>query len=204
MDRYYSKSAVTLIELLVALSLLGLLVVGISSLNTYAQYHLITSDRRATVQNQLSLVLEYMSRDIVRATGDSSNPGIFYEGLGGPEFTIRVDGNLPPTPHDYSDDDFIRYEYLIACPSYKIKRIVTFYDPAKPQDIKVLNTRHVILDDANNGFTSNILPNASNGIGIQVRLKGCYNPYDIATCGSSNNPQLEMRTVVFSRSASGG
>lgn len=69
MSRLPNKS-ITLIELLVAVSILGLLVIGLSNIDTFSHFQVISSDRRAKLQHDAAYVLEHMSRQIARAIGN--------------------------------------------------------------------------------------------------------------------------------------
>ena len=173
MHIHLSRQSVTLVELLIAISLIGLLVVGITSLSTYANFHLLTSDRWAQVQNELSFTLEDMSKNIVRATGNFNDPGI--ENIAG-GFRVRVSVN---------PDVWISY---------------TQSGNSIQKDVVDLSSRDVILNPG--GFTYS-QPPLDNGTGIKITLVGCFDPTAaIGICGSLDNPQLTMQTTVYSRSAS--
>lgn len=60
----------TLIELLIALVLLSLVVLGFSSIVLFSRYHVISADRRAKLQNNLSYILEHMTKQIAKAIGN--------------------------------------------------------------------------------------------------------------------------------------
>ncbi|MGA2775879.1 MAG: hypothetical protein ABSE81_07490 [Candidatus Omnitrophota bacterium] len=55
----------TLVELLVSLVLFVVIVTGISAFDIFGNFHAITFDRRAALQNELSLVLEHMTKTII-------------------------------------------------------------------------------------------------------------------------------------------
>ena len=168
------KHSITLVELLLAVALIGLLIVGISSLDSFARLNLITSDRRVQLQNELTLVLEDMSRSIFRATGNNIDRGIASIPNG---FQVRVDNNN--TPEDYTDDDWIDY---------------TLSGNRINKDAASLNTRDIIISPG--GFNFTIL---DQGIGIEISLVGRFDPTQNV---SIDNPGLEMRTKIYSRSAS--
>jgi len=61
----------TLIELLISIVLLSLIVLGFASINVFSRYHVITSDRRAKLQNEVSYCMEHMTRNISMAFGNT-------------------------------------------------------------------------------------------------------------------------------------
>jgi prepilin-type N-terminal cleavage/methylation domain-containing protein len=163
---------VTLIELITAIVLMGLLITGFYALDTYARIHLLSSDRRAQLQNELSIVMEDMSKNIVRATGDNTNPVATHaiQSIAN-GFRVNIDGTT--------------IDYTLS--GNKIEK-----------DGVNLNTREVILNNppAEVGFTYQPL---DNGTGIRIVLTGRY---DLNQARSVSNPQLEMETRVYSRCAS--
>ena len=180
MDKVFKRS-VTLIELLVTIALIGLLIVGITTLNNFARFHLLSSTRKALLQNELVFVLEDMSKNIIRATGDFNNQGILDLAPVSTGFSVRVDNNTPPTPDDYSDD--ITISYTLSAVTNKILK-----------DGVSLNTRATIIPG---GFVYSSPP-LDNGTGIEIALTGRYNPSQAASLG---NPEKTMMTKVYSRSA---
>jgi len=67
------NKSLSLMELIIALALMGLIILGINSINIFSLNHLLTADRRAKVQNEVSYVLECMTKEISRAIGNSAN-----------------------------------------------------------------------------------------------------------------------------------
>jgi prepilin-type N-terminal cleavage/methylation domain-containing protein len=68
--RSFHKKALTLIELLIAISLLSLIVIGFSSIELFSHYQVISSDRRAGLQNEVSYALDHMAKHISQAAGN--------------------------------------------------------------------------------------------------------------------------------------
>lgn len=175
MNRLNHNKSVTLLELITSITLLGIVVLLLASLDAYSHYHVINADRRARIQNELTYALEDMSKTIIRATGDINNQGIRPVGA---RFRVRVDNNTPPTPYNYNDDTWVTY----AWSGYRITK-----------NGASLNFQDVIISG---GFTYRIL---DNGLGIQITLIGRYQP---SRALSADNPQIQMMTRVYSHSAS--
>lgn len=64
------KKAVTLLELIIAITLLVIVVMGFSSIDLFSRNQVITSDKRAQVQNEVAYVLEHMTKQINKAIGN--------------------------------------------------------------------------------------------------------------------------------------
>jgi type II secretory pathway component PulJ len=91
------KKSVTLVELLIAISLLSLIVIGFSSIDVFSRYQVITSSRRSTLQNEVSYALDHMSKHISQAAGnrkiDEQKP-IYTESIGGQNaIEAHIDSN---------------------------------------------------------------------------------------------------------------
>lgn len=61
----------TLIELIIALALVSIIVLGLSSINLFSHFHVINADRRANLQNEASIALEDMGKEIGKAIGST-------------------------------------------------------------------------------------------------------------------------------------
>ena len=103
------KDGLTLVELLIAVALIGILAVGISSLATYANFFLVSSDRRAQVQNEASFVLEHMAKHLGQAISSVDYPGVIM--LGTSRIRVRLDRNGNGQPDDDGANDWIAYIY---------------------------------------------------------------------------------------------
>ncbi len=190
----YSKRSVTLVELLIAVALVAFLVLGITTLDTYARFHLVTSNRRVLLQNEMSFILEDMYKNIFRATGDITNPGIRDLGASpycpsmpacpltpaSTGFCVRIDNS---DPYTYIDDQWIYY-FLSG---NKIQKQV---DGGSAED---LNKTDIIT-----GFEYIVF---CDGIGVDIILRARCTPSDPAD-PSLMNPQLEIKTRIYSHSAS--
>jgi Tfp pilus assembly protein PilE len=181
------NKAITLIELLIAIVLLGVMTLAFSSIDLFSRYHLRTSEYRAKIHNELAYVLETITKDVVRATGDVSNGGIKY--VSGTSFTVRIDTlGLVPTPGNYGDDTTITY----ALSGYQITR----------QGVS-LNTQNII---SSGGFGYTICNNTgcsasiTSGLGIEVRLTGRYDPSKTL---SAENPESKIKTKIYSQMMGG-
>ena len=109
--------SLTLMELMVSLVLFTIVVMALSVFDIFGHFHSITSDRRAAVQNELSLVLEHITKTVTGsalrggAIGDVNNPPFILDS-DQTGFSIRIDSpiNLSlPSGINYGNDVWVGY-----------------------------------------------------------------------------------------------
>lgn len=69
------KNAVTLLELILAIVFLSVIVLGINSIYYFSHFQTVNTDRRARLQNQLSIAVEHMRKEIGKAIGNEAIDG---------------------------------------------------------------------------------------------------------------------------------
>lgn len=75
-----SNKSVTLIELLVAVALIGLVILATANIDLFSRGYLLTADRRAKLQNELYLVADDICKNVAQAPGNLSNPAVSVAG----------------------------------------------------------------------------------------------------------------------------
>ncbi len=119
-EQYNHRTGVTLLELLIAISLLVVIVLGFSSIDLFSRYHVMSSDRRAKLQNDASYVLEHMAKNIGQGIGDINNSTVDPSDIvSDTAIKVWVDGNPYASPavspngrrDAYPDDRQIAYRY---------------------------------------------------------------------------------------------
>jgi prepilin-type N-terminal cleavage/methylation domain-containing protein len=68
-----NKKAMTLMELLIALILLSMIVLGIGNLEIFCRHAFLGTDRKTKVTNDATYIVEHMSKFIGKAVGDALN-----------------------------------------------------------------------------------------------------------------------------------
>jgi|GEM_PF-2456545 len=198
MARLRSKSF-TLLELIIAMVLLIIIMLGFVSVDLFSRHHLFTADKRTKLQNELSLVLEHMSKNIIRSTGDAGNAGLWTGTTSSGEdvVDIRVDDSVPPTPGNYSDDIWVGYGLdgraghggeLFFC-----NNTINHTNYGTREAL----ARHI----PGTGFNFNLVADPVTGtpVGVNVSITAREN---IANPASLDNPEVNMRATVYSRSTS--
>jgi len=166
----------TLIELIIALVLLSVIILGLNSITLFSHFHVTSSDRRAKLQNEASLALEHMSKEISKAIGDVNNTPVIIEDSNR-RIRIYIDANGDGQRNDY----YIAYQYQ-GSPDYHIR-----YYPNYPGSSEVIARK---ISSFNPSYNS-----VNNYITIQ--LTACWDPQTaVLPNGSIDNPCVNMNTSI--------
>ncbi|MCX5705553.1 MAG: hypothetical protein NTZ92_05820 [Candidatus Omnitrophica bacterium] len=191
------SSAVTLIELLIAVTFFALIVIAAAMISVFGRYYLSSADKRAKVQNELSFALEYMTKYVSQGVG--SNPvGAVANG-----FKVRVDPSafnpaLPPTSITTDDVD-INFQLATNTLTASYTWAGTAYSDTLSTRVLSVATYGKIPDPVPvtpSGFYINFTDNFSV---VEVCLVGRYLPGGLTT---KDNPQVVLKTRVYARGAS--
>lgn len=109
-----AKRGITLIELLIAISLVGMIVLAIVAVDVAARRFVNTSDFEARAQNQASPALELIAKDVSQAVGNRiSDTGVNQTSAAniGARVDINSTGGPNNTPGNYGDDTWISYSF---------------------------------------------------------------------------------------------
>jgi len=202
-----AAKGVTLIELLVAVSLIFLVILALTNIDIFGRTMVISSSNRALLQNELSTALEHISKNIVHATGDQLlvlNRPIQMLTNG---FRVRVDPRVTPTQtlQDLNDDVF--YSYTLTGNTLSVSCAPAALCPIADQ---VLST-HILegfvngimptataLIPASPGFYV-FLPPADNATTVEVGLVARFDPNNPVV--GVNNPQIQMKNRMHTPNA---
>jgi hypothetical protein len=176
--------SVTLIELLIAISILGLLVISLSSIDLFSRFHVITSDRRAKSQNEASYAVDHMTKNIARAVGDINNFPVY----------ISPDGQLITVWVD-SDGDGRRGpgDQQIAYQSVAVQRhfIIRYY----PNYANINDYEEIARNVTR--FYASLPENLSDGNYVNVFIQVCWDPEGRHhPCGTMDNPTAQMNVNI--------
>jgi MSHA biogenesis protein MshO len=178
--------AVTLIELLVAIILLSVITLGLAGINIFSRFHVISSERRAKLQNEASFVLEHMTKEINRAIGNTAiageNPVLI---SGDPAVSVYVDSDASGGPgdgvRDTVNDHWIAYRFTgSTAPQFQVLYYPSYVNPTDPNE----SIAKRILSPPNITLTDNYL---------SVQLTACWDP---AVAESVDNPCVDMSTRI--------
>ena len=108
MEQRSNKRGVTLLELLITIAIFSTLVLAVTSIDLFSHYHVISSDRRVKLKNEISYTLEHMSKEMSRAVGNRAiaypnpnhNPINSTDIDGDPAIKAYIDSNATGGPGD--------------------------------------------------------------------------------------------------------
>jgi len=193
------NKSVTLLELLIALSLIGLVVLGFSSIDLFSRFHVTTSDRRIQLQNDVATALEHMTKQISRAIGNTADKAVkaYTDNKG---IRIRIDDN-PANGQVDAADHWVAYRHEdIGSPATDSE--IRFYSNAGSTETPAVPyesiARRIVISsggvygvefsgnfDASGWLLDNIL---------EVKVSGRWNPSQAA---SNDNPEVTLRTRIL-------
>lgn len=172
-----AKRGFTLIELIIAISLVGLIILAIVGVDVASRRFVNTSDYEARAQNQIGPVLEMIVKDVSRAVGNVR----FDSGVNqttASDIRARIDRNNSPS--NYGDDTWVGYRYI----SGTIQR--TECSPNWPCAASWETIANNLINTPPTNITSfTITPDGSVGIVISAQLP------------ESDNTTVTMETSVF-------
>lgn len=194
--------AVTLIELLIAIMLIGVIIIAIANIEVFSRFHVTAADRRTKLQNEISFALDHMNKRITNAIGYSTNWAVLREPYaGGERIRVRIDSNgngkVDPTP----TDTWIayRHENLGTTDS-----VIRFYPTIASTSNEIIS--HKILLDSGvvvKGveFIGNFNPttNYLEDNVLEVKITARWQPDQPAT---QDNPEVTMRSKIYMPSVS--
>ena len=196
------KKAVTLAELLIAASLLGMLSVGIWSIDRFVHYHLFNTSRRAKLESEAALIIEHITKKITGsgtqggAIGNKLNPAVELRWPGDGEIVkIYIDRNANGIRD--GNDVWIAYRHMDSGPYVSQ---LWYYPQCLGVDCSLstiqpgclsYRIRRFNIQDHDGGaypyHDENYLP---------IYLFACWDPDNSPICGSVENPAVEMRVRI--------
>jgi len=188
MPSSWNKS-ITLFELIIALVLFSLIVIGIGSISVFGRFHVLTSDRRAKVQNEISYCFDHISKFGSRAIG---NEAVFGANsavriVAGTSVAFFIDANkdgLRNTVNDY----WIRYSFASNSLTY-------CGNCGNDSASASCNVPTEVLSSKITSFTPT--KNFAAGNHIRISITGCYNPAGVPfACNHPNNPSVVMESTI--------
>lgn len=184
------RRAMTLLELLIALTLVSIIAFSLVSIQVFSRYQLLASDRRVKLQNELSYALEHMTKNIQLSIGDAGHPAMTAV-IG--TFSVRRDLNNPPTLNDFSDDIFANY----ALANNSLFVLFNGINETLSNHIITGTSLSPMPVDPTSGFYINLTDNSTCA---DIGLVGRWQPTQ--PMSSADNPQVVMRTKACSGGAS--
>ncbi len=216
------NSAITLIEILIGVVILGVIVLGMASIDSFTNYHFFSSDRRAKVQNDVSVILDHMNKEITRAIGNELingantvlNVNPFPSGDSAIRVYIDASGNgqreAPQNGPAANEDHTIYYRLNTSGATQEFEFCqIARRGPENANSTNCLSGQDIVLGTSITELTILPTPTTFNASGqlqenhIRIRLTGCWDPDGTPyACGEAINPTVSMETTVVMPSVS--
>lgn len=104
------KKGLTLVELFIAITLVGMVLLSIIAVDIASCKFLNTTYYESRVQNEVGPILEMITKDITRGYGNVNNPGVIVPVANMVEIR-QLDTAAAPTYDNFTDDTWVRYRY---------------------------------------------------------------------------------------------
>ncbi len=181
------KKSLSLLEVVLAMVMLGMIVLAATSLDVASVEFFKSSNRKVEVINEVSLVMNHVEKSAISAHGWINNPG-FGIMSGGDGIWFRLDGSRPPSPSDYTDDDYVFYRFdsgtnqIEYC---KANSMISF-SSACPGQSQILSNR---IETCTFSYPA-------DSVVVQAEITGIYDPAGPAA-DERENPHVQMRSMFF-------
>jgi len=190
----------TLIELVIAITLMSLLVLSYYSIYFFSSYHTISAINRTRIQNEVTIALEHMTKEISYGIGDVNQPQPTVEIVniaGDRAIKVWIDGNpfetVPVAPNGkrdtYPDDHQIAYRFTGASGAAANRYQIWYYANCigsncnQPGNVgPEIIARHI------QAFTRQALDNY-----LDIVITARWQPEQAA---SLDNPEITMHTKI--------
>jgi len=187
------KKSVTLLELLIAISLLGILLLAFSSIDLFSRYHVRNEDIRMQLQNEASSVIEHMSKEVVKAIGSTVISGqepVDLTAISG-DIAIKVHIDYNQDGRRSAGDRWIAYRHTHSMTLNPDQRYQIWY---YPDYVTSPNTYEVIARRISS-FTRSV---TDNYVFVEVHACNvpCWASEPGCNCGTRDNPLVEMRAQM--------
>lgn len=195
MNLFRNKS-LTLLELIIAITLMALVVLGFSSIDLFSRFQVLSSDRRARAQNEASLVLEHMTKEISKAVGSASISG---QEAVSTAFSIDADTAIHARIDADGDgkvssgDLWIAYrftnttyqiEYCPSCPSVPCITCQPIWGSSDENILSKKITAFIPIYNSSNNY-------------VDISVTACDEPGNVPdNCGSRENPTVTLQTRI--------
>jgi len=181
------QRSTTLIELVVYIVLISVVILALSNIDTFSRYHVINSDRGTKVQNEVSFVVDHMTKNIQRAIGSIMIMGeapVENFGTTGSFYCFNIfvdegfDGIIGNGRRGDEGDHWVRYRWNSA--NHQLWYYANW--SLKPEEYEIISRRIVSF--------SRVIPLPGNECTtVEIRLAARWDPTQPA---SVDNPEVYM------------
>ena len=195
----FAKNAITLVELMVAITLLSLIFLTSANIDIASRKLTNAAERQAELQNEISPALLQIKKSINLATGEKNNSGLNIDAANN-RIAIRldIDANGIPnigTANDYTDDNWIAYQL--------VENKIQYYLPyGSSGGFPVIEAPNEIISTRVEAFTLTSINSAFDAAlsrGAEISITARFMPGQRIT---TTNPELTLATSAHAISQS--
>ena len=182
------RKSITLLELIIGISLLVVIILGVTAFDVASRYFLKSSERKSQVINELNFILEHLSKNVNQAVGDISNSGIVKVDQSN-RVLLHLRQDALRTPNKYNDDLWVTYAYYTSS-SGPDSYTLAFWPPRQNRNSLPLNRREVL--------SSRVVSFDFSVSGSRVSVNNFvlrYTPSDTQV-DYANNPQTSITSPI--------
>lgn len=188
------KKGFSLVELIIAISLMGLIILAIVAVDVGSRGFLRTSDDESTLQNEANFIMESIVKDLGKSfKGTKNNPSINVNAAGD---TVEIRNRASGSSFELSNSKWVRYKFDSAAKTIKKQ---TCDGASVSSEGKCAgswsNPRQLIRNIVTACVFNFDSDTAVVGITITARAKPSENP-------GQDNPEVILESSLSSRSIS--
>lgn len=187
----HKNKSVTLMELLIVLVIFGLIIVGITSINVFSRHHVVSSDRRTRLQNEISLCFEHITKQGLKTIGNEAIYGANSAVSIVPNTSLSffVDNNS----NGRKDASDIWVSYTFNPATYRL----TFCSNCGSSPTcacAAANTE--VISEKIVAFSPTKAANFTQGNHVEVLVTARWDPSQPSATASSENPEMNMQATI--------
>ena len=186
MSNFKDKS-VTLIELIIAVTLVAAIILGINGINIFSHSQIISSDRRTKIQNDISFCLDHISKTAVETIGNEVVFGLdtAVKKVTDTSLAFFIDANANGNK-DSSGDYWVKYTF-----SSSDNKLTYCGNCGSSSACGTCSISNEVLSSKIVAFTPAKDFTLGNHVGVEIT--GRWLPSESA---SSNNPEVKMNSAI--------
>ena len=187
---YLMKKAVSLVEMIIAIALMGAIVLGAIAFDLASRNLFNSSEEETVLLNELALVLDHLERNIKHAEGDVSNIGLSWNNPASELSIVRVSDAILNGTTQMSDaniGDYTSADYVTVVYGFSGGDITYEYDIDDSNSFVKILTPHL---DTSVTLTVTVPPEGGVRINGLVLTDGAYTVSlaDAGRVADPNNP----------------
>ncbi|MFA5100704.1 MAG: hypothetical protein WC547_07475 [Candidatus Omnitrophota bacterium] len=178
--------ALTLMELIIALVLFSLMILGIANIEIFCKHAFMGTDRKTRIMNEAAYVVEHMSKYIAKAVGDAKDFPVSDEPIAGCDDITRVWTDY--NENGVRDAGDMQIVYCFNSTSHTMDYYPGFWtwpEPFTDNPAYEILSRNIIECISEFGSNMNY---------VDVNITTCWNAS--IPCGTVDNPQMTIQTRI--------